>query len=183
MTADTITLVQSRYLILSKTIHADGRVIPYGNAKMFDLHEVPVNGLDALRELLADLLPRQWFAATFGGIADPTRTQAVRRLAHADPETGDQPTLRAVAHRWCALGLDGVARPESVAAHDLPACAALAVRTLPAAFHGARSIAQASASHGIKPGCRLRLWFWFDRTVTGKESAYGCYFPGRHRGH
>lgn len=118
MTADTVTVLQSRYLILAKTVHADGRIVPYGNARSFNLHEIPVSGLDALLELLMDLLPRQWCAVTFGGIIDPNRTQAVRRLAYPDPETGDQPTLRAVAHRWCALDLDGVARPESVPAYD-----------------------------------------------------------------
>lgn len=28
---------------------------------------------------------------------------------------------------------------------------------------------QATASHGIKPGCRLRLWYWLDRPTTGAE--------------
>jgi hypothetical protein len=37
------------------------------------------------------------------------------------------------------------------------------------AFHGTRCIVQASASHGIKPGCRLRLWYWLDRFTTGAE--------------
>jgi hypothetical protein len=38
------------------------------------------------------------------------------------------------------------------------------------AFHGARCIAQATASHGIKPGCRVRLWYWLDRPTTGGEA-------------
>ena len=32
---------------------------------------------------------------------------------------------------------------------------------------------QATASHGLKPGVRLRLWYWLDRPVCGNELKYG----------
>jgi hypothetical protein len=93
----------------------------------------------------------------------------VRRLAFADKETGDQPTLREAAHRWLALDVDSVGRPDGAPANDLLGCAAEVVQRLPGAFHAARCIVQASASHGIKPGCRLRLWYWLDRPTTNAE--------------
>ena len=40
---------------------------------------------------------------------------------------------------------------------------------LPPTFTGAACIVQATASHGIKPGARLRLWFWCDRSLSGAE--------------
>lgn len=166
---DSITIIRSPYLLLAKRIHADSRTEPYGSAKTIDLFERPVPDLDALRALIAKLIPRPDCAVVFGGVADPERVRHVRRLSKADLKTGDLPTLRVVPHRWCALDMDGVERPLDVPAHDLAACAGHAVQRLPIAFHGARCIVQASASHGIKPGCRLRLWFWLDRPVTGAE--------------
>jgi hypothetical protein len=98
----------------------------------------------------------------------------VRRLAYPDTITGDQPTLRPVARRWAALDVDGMDRPAYVPADDLFACGMHAVLRLPGAFRGARCLVQASAGHGLKPGCRLRMWFWLDRFVTGPELEQWC---------
>jgi hypothetical protein len=65
--------------------------------------------------------------------------------------------------------MEGIKRPECVSPADLVRCADEAITYLPAAFRGARSIAQATASHGIKPGCRMRLWYWLTRPTTGVE--------------
>ena len=52
---------------------------------------------------------------------------------------------------------------------DMAGCGAHARACLPSAFHAARCIVVASGSHGIKPGLRLRLWFWMLRPLTGPE--------------
>jgi hypothetical protein len=169
---DTLTVIRSRHLRLAKTIHAYGRIDDYDRAKTLDLFEIPCSGLDAIGALLTRLLPQPSCAVVFGGIADPARTRGVRRLAYPDPETGELATLRPIPHRWCALDVDGIERPETVPAHDLAACAAEAIWRLPLAFHGARCIVQASAGHGIKPGCRLRLWFWLSRPTIGEELGF-----------
>jgi hypothetical protein len=104
-----------------------------------------------------------------GAIIDPARTRSVRRLCHPDPETGDAPTLREAAHSWIALDLDSVPLPDDVDRLDLPACAQAVVWRLPEPFHGAACIVQATASHGIKPGARLRLWFWCARALDSAE--------------
>lgn len=44
-----------------------------------------------------------------------------------------------------------------------------AVSTLPTEFHPASCWWQMTSSAGIKPGIRLRLWFWLDRPVTDQE--------------
>jgi hypothetical protein len=172
MTGDTLTVIRSRHLRLAKTIHAHGRIDDYDRAKTIDLYSMPVPDLDAIHALLRRLLGRPSCAVVFGGIADLTRTRAVRRLAYDDPKTGDPATLQPVAHRWCAIDMDSVDRPDDVPASDLALCASLAIERLPEPFHGARCIAQATATHGIKPGCRLRLWYSLGRPTTGDELGY-----------
>jgi hypothetical protein len=169
---DTLGVIRSRFLRLTKAIHADGRIQDYDQARTIDLHDVPVAGLDDIGALLLRLLPHPACAVVFGGIVDPARTRRVRRLAYPDPETADQATLGPVPHRWCALDMDGIARPVDVPATDLAACAALAIERLPPPFHSARCIVQASAGHGLKPGFRLRLWFWLDRSTSGAELGF-----------
>jgi hypothetical protein len=104
-----------------------------------------------------------------GGIADPCRTRKVRRLLHYDPETGDAPTLRDEPRQWLALDIDGLPRPEAVAPSDVAACAQIAIEALPTAFRSSCCIVQATASHGVKPGIRLRLWYWLARAVSTGE--------------
>jgi hypothetical protein len=166
---DAITIIRSRHLLLTKRIYANGRTEPDGNVRIIDLYQRPIADLDELAALIGKLIAAPHYAVVFGAIADPERTRHVRRLAYADKKTGDQATLCAVPHRWCAIDVDGVARPEHLPAYDLTACAAHAIQRLPSAFHGVRCIVQATASHGIKPGCRLRLWYWLSRPATGRE--------------
>ena len=168
--SDTITILRARRgKRLAKLIRADGTIEDYDAAARFDLFEMPVADLDAVHRFLLQLLHRPDCCIVRGVPIDPARTVNVRRLAHPDPETGDLATLRDASHCWVALDMDGVERPLGVPAADLRGCAAEAVQRLPVAFPGARCIVQASASHGIKPGRRLRLWYWLTRPTTGTE--------------
>jgi hypothetical protein len=150
-------------------IRADGTITDYDRPRTYDLLTQPIADLDALHQLLQWLLRRPDCCVVFGAIADPGRTRGVRRLAYPDPDTGAEPTLRAVPRQWCALDMDGIERPGDVPASDIAACAAIAVQRLPAAFRNVRCIVQATAGHGIKPGCRLRLWYSLDRATTGDK--------------
>jgi hypothetical protein len=168
VSADTITILRARRR-LAKLWKADGTSEGYEDAKHYDLHAEPVESLDALHGLLVELLPRPDCGVVRGAILDPARTQGVRRLVHADPETGDQPTLRDTAHHWLALDVDGVPLPAEVNPLDLAACARAVLPMLPEPVRDADLIVQATGSHGMKPGARLRLWGWFDRALTGAE--------------
>lgn len=95
--------------------------------------------------------------------------ERVRRLLHPDPETGDAPTLREVPRRWVAVDLDSVAMPAGTDPRDLAACARIVRHALPHGFRDAAAIVTATASHGIKPGARLRWWAWLSRPVTRAE--------------
>jgi hypothetical protein len=157
---------------LCKTIAADGAVRGYDSAKIFDLHERAVSSLADLYTLFADLAGQPDRCVVRGAIADPARVRGVRRLLHDGGETGDRATLVDVPRRWVALDLDGAPVPPNHDPADVFSCATAASRKLPQEFRGAAFIAQATASHGIKPGMHLRLWAWLSRPTTGAELAH-----------
>jgi hypothetical protein len=167
--SDTITVIRARARRLAKIVHRDGTIQGFDSARTFDLFSVPVADLEATAKLLDHLLHRPDCAVVRGNIIDPARTKQVRRLALPDPKTGECPTLQEAAHQWLALDLDNAERPASIPADDLAGCAAMAVSRLPAAFCGVSCIAQASGSHGLVPGIRLRLWYWLSRPASGPE--------------
>nr|WP_321984033.1 hypothetical protein [uncultured Lichenicoccus sp.] len=166
--ADSITILHAPGSRLAKTI-TPTHIFAYGGAKRFHMYSVDLPDMDRLHRLLVDLLEWSDCAIVRGAPVDPERVVRVRRLLHLDPVTGDAPTLIDVPRRWLALDMDGVGRPEHVSAADLEACGRLAIATLPPEFQGVQCIVAASASHGLKPGCRLRLWFLLSRPTSGAE--------------
>ena len=166
---DFLTILHTPHLRLAKLVRGDGSIIGYDNAKHFDMAEVAVADLDHLARILTKLLNRPACCIVRGAIADPARVSSVRRLVYACRETGEAPTLIDVNRRWISLDVDGVVRPDHIPAADLVACAQVAIALLPAEFRKARCIVQATSTHGLKPGSRLRLWFWADRPLSGAE--------------
>lgn len=166
---NAVTILHTPGRRLAKRISQSGVVSGYEGAKHFNLTERPLSGLDELAEALTWLLPRPAYAVVRGAIANPARVVGVRRLIHLCPHTGEQPTLREAPRRWLALDLDGLPLPVGMDVRDLAGCGAHARLRLPAAFHGTRCIVAASGSHGVKPGMRLRLWFWLHRPLSGPE--------------
>jgi hypothetical protein len=172
--SETITILRAHGRRLAKLIRADGSIEDYDSARTFDLFEVQVADLVSLQRLLERLERRQDCCVVRGAIADSARVKGVRRLLYTDPETGDEPTLHEVPRRWVALDFDHLLRPDWIAPADLLGCACVAIRTLPGEFQNAAFVVQATASHGLKPGIRLRLWCWLTRPVSGAELKYGC---------
>jgi hypothetical protein len=148
-----------------------GDAAPLTIPKTFNFEHAEVEDLAGLGRLLLRLQDNPFAAVIRGGVADPTRAEGVRRLTAPDPVTGEPATLVEVPRRWCALDLDNVPLPAGAAPRDLSACARHALALLPAAFRAARCIVQATSGHGIKPGARLRLWFWLSRPTLGAELA------------
>lgn len=166
--AVTIVEAQGR-AILAKRWNADGTATPYDNARIVTLHPRPVLSLPDLALLLRELLTAPRCCILRGEPVAGERMERVRRLLHPDPETGDAPTLREVPRRWVAVDLDSVPLPAGTDPRDLAACARAVRRYLPHAFRDAAGIVQATASHGIKEGARLRWWAWLSRPATGAE--------------
>jgi hypothetical protein len=83
----------------------------------------------------------------------PAPLWRVGDLGELDPQSGDD--------------LD----PEPIdPARDWSLICHAAVATLPAEFYGISCWWQMTSSAGIKPGIRLRLWFWLDRPVSDTEA-------------
>ncbi|MBP0445018.1 hypothetical protein J8J14_09520 [Roseomonas sp. SSH11] len=169
MTADTLTILHAHRKRLAKRIRPDGEVDGYDSAFRHDMEERPVAALSDVAGVLTDLQHRTDCAIVRGAIADPSRTRGVRRLVHPDPKTGDQPTLREKLRWYLPLDFDGLPLPEGTDPRDLPACAAAAIGMLPPVFRGAQHIVAATGSHLLKPGARLRLWFWLSRPLGHRE--------------
>ncbi|MFT8247253.1 hypothetical protein [Roseomonas sp. BN140053] len=164
---DGLTRITTRGPRLCKTIHADGTTEGYGLAKHVDLVPVLAPDRATLLLLLSELRGRERQGLLRGAIAQPWHRHNVRRLMHRDPETGDEPTILDVPRSWVALDCDGIPAPAGTDPRDLAECGTIARGMLPAAFHAAACVVQATASHGIKPGLRLRLWFHLERPLIG----------------
>ena len=174
--SDTLTILRARSskpngppVRLAKTIHADGSVQSYDGAYKFDIACVPVKGLFDLHDKLKWLVRQYNKCVVRGTLIEGTKASNVRRLFYRCAESGDAPTLRDMPHRWVALDVDGLARPEDIPVDDIERCADYAMGKLPRIFGQTACIAQASAQHGIKPDIRLRLWYWCDRPMGGDE--------------
>jgi hypothetical protein len=165
---DSVTVVSSPALWLAKRIWPD-RIEQYSRARNLNVTTIPAADLDDIRTMLGHLIGDPRTAVMRGELIDASRTRGIRRLLYPDRKTGERPTFREQPRRWLALDIEGIYRPETIPAADLAGCAALAIDTLPAVFSGVRCIVQASASHGIKPDIRLRLWFWLSRPTSGDE--------------
>jgi hypothetical protein len=162
---DSLTILRAHRRRLAKTIRPNGDIEGYDQVRTVDLIEVPIGGLDDLLRRLRQLERRPDCAVVRGAIADPARTKGVRRLLYQDGD--DAPSLREAPRRWVALDFDDLPRPDWMDPQDLLGCAVVAIDTLPSEFSGARAIVQATSSHGLKPGIRLRAWFWLGRAVDG----------------
>lgn len=166
---DSMTILRARApRVLAKRVLADGGMVGFDRAKHFAMTTRPVTGLSDLAPLLRVLLRMPDSCVVRGGLADPAPTGWVRRLVYPDQQTGDPATLKVEPRHWLALDFDApIPLPAGFDRTDLVGCSALALAALrlPTAFDGAACIVQATAGHGLKPGARLRLWYWLNRPL------------------
>ena len=168
---DTITILRGMPgRRLAKLVHADGTVEDYDAGYLFDLFPQRVAGIEDLDSLVQRLLPRPDCCAVWGVPVDLERMRKVRRLVYADKKTGDGPTLRDASHSWVAIDFDGVAPIGATVAGDIAACGRTAIATLPAEFRTSTCLVQATAGFGLKPGIRVRLWYWLSRPISSAEA-------------
>lgn len=168
-TSETLTVLRARGRRLTKLHRSDGVTLAYDQVRLVDAAAVPAPDLNALYRLLLRLLPRSECCIVRGALINGSPARSIRRLLHPCPRTGDVPTLRDAPRTWVALDMECIILPPTISAADLAGCARIAVATLPAAFQGAAAIVQASASHGLRPDLRLRLWYELDRPTWGHE--------------
>src|SRR5262249_34260960 len=78
---------------------------------------------------------------------------------------GDDATLVLQDMNWFALDIDGFGESSGNLAIDMQEVLA----ALPRAFLRVQCFAVASASYGIKPGIRMRLFFWSDKPCSNLD--------------
>jgi hypothetical protein len=76
-------------------------------------------------------------------------------------------TLIAMPRRWLGLDLDSVPNPPGICSVSEPeGIIAHVISLLPPAFSEVICFWQFTAGHGLKPGIRLRLWYWLTRPAS-----------------
>jgi hypothetical protein len=120
------------------------------------------------------LSARRWLALDFDDLPTPSwneRDLAARRLAIERDRAEHGPPLPKSEDDGEDIDLAGDGDPAPIdPVADWALACRVAISTLPPGFHSASAWWQMTSSAGIKPGIRLRLWFWLDRPVTDDEA-------------
>jgi len=152
----------------------DGRLglEDYNDGYLFQFAAVPVASLADLPTILTGL--DRHSCVVFGGMIPGTDASRARRLKQAQKD-GTPATIEDVAHHLLPLDLEDFPAVDAEGGFDPTKeperAVALAMSKLPAEFEGCDCVWQLTSGAGIKPGVRLRLWFWLEKKRTGAELA------------
>ena len=117
---------------------------------------------------------RRWFGIDFDSLPTPiwNTEQPARRRAAIERDRRDHgPSLPKGEDDGEDVDLDGDEDPAPIdPARDWTIAIRAALTTLPNEFHDASAYWQMTSGAGIKPGIRLRLWYWCDRPVSDDEA-------------
>jgi hypothetical protein len=152
----------------TKTITPDG-IRGYAAGAWFAASEAQVSGISDLAALLSQIEPTPTKLIIRAALIDGRDPRRVRRLLHPNKKTGEAPYFTPRDRRWVGLDFDRVDLPEGVAPTDIDAVAAAAISLLPEPFRGVSCWAQLTSGAGIKPGGRVRLFYWLSRAAPGQE--------------
>jgi hypothetical protein len=173
-----LQVVQPASAILTKTLRktASGEWIisgEYGNATRVRAEERPVSCLADLAAVLREVASDPKRCVIRGGLRDgfveaALQPEGVRRRLYSRP--GEPAAFEERARRWVACDLDSFDLPGFVdPVLDVDHVIDAALEQLPPAFADASFYWQLTSGHGIKPGGRVRLWFWLSRPTTNRE--------------
>lgn len=164
MPTDHVTFLGGSNVTGAKRFTPEGTT-PYAcGAGPFAVLRVPVTSLADAAQYLGQC-PGGAFVVRGRAIGDPSSIPW--RTYRSKP---DRPaTIEAEAHYLLPIDIDrdGDGRD----GRDLESNASAYRVLLPEPFRAAECFAQATSSAGIKPGTRMRLWFWCDRPVSDAEAA------------
>ncbi len=161
MTQDTITLLGSNETLGAKTHTPQGSIAYNAPIGPYIVRRIEISDLAAAAAIL-DACPHNAFLVRGSTSLDTIPYR--RHKAHgAEPAT-----LHATAHRLLPIDIDD--EHSGLDGRDVEACARAHRALLPPAFHAAACFAQATSSAGVKPGSRIRLWFWCDREVSDRDA-------------
>jgi hypothetical protein len=171
-TADRVTVLRAKAgkLLTKRWTRFGGKLqeTAYDKAWRFTATEHRVSNVRTLGELIQKISADPHSAVVRGAIADgANRSDLLRR---ARPRGSVPATLLPKRRYWLALdiekidcppNIDLVCEPDRTAEH--------AISLLPPAFHEVTCFWQFTGGHGVKPGIRLRLWYWANRLTSDEE--------------
>lgn len=167
MTVDTLTELRALHgHLLVKRIRPGIQpgtldVQAYDKAGEFSVVEHSVTCLVELYAVLQTLQAARHSCIVMDRLRDRSTARRTRRKKEFFED---------VPHRYLPIDLDGIELPPDLDWRVEPEAAVLyAISTLLPPFQGVACVWQFTASHGIKPGLRLRLWFWLDRPTRRDE--------------
>jgi len=169
----TVAQAASPKLFLTKHNYANGNQRPYDNVKYFNFFEVPIWNLYDLYLLSKRMLAKPRCCYIRARVKDETKTRNVVRRYK-----GDDATLILQNLNWFALDVDTFSNPISKSMLDdieegeireLQAYSSEIMLRLPYCFRMAQCFFIASASFGIKPGIRMRMFFWADQPCSNYD--------------
>ncbi len=174
---DSFTILTTKGPLATKRVVAvpggPPKIEGYGKAQRFSFDELPLSGFDDMADALKALQPRSRSFIVRGKPADGiNRKDAPRRLHARKLKNGtiEPATLVAQPRFWlpldldsvpCPAGIDPIWEPDAVVEH--------VIELLPEEFHGVSVFWAFTSGHGIKPGIRLRLFYWLDRPLADWE--------------
>jgi hypothetical protein len=170
--ADTVTLLRAKGgKFLTKRWARFGSELQETScdrAWRFSAAEHPVSDIHEVGALIQQISTDPRAAVVRGGIVEgANRSDMLRR---ARPREGTPATLETKSRWWLALDLDRISCPSSIDPLLEPdTTVEHAISHLPPAFHDVTSFWQFTGGHGIKPGIRLRLWYWLNRPISDEE--------------
>ena len=166
---ETITILTTKGPLATKVISwsqilQKPQTTPYGLARRFSCEEIGVNGIDDLSALMTRLQTETCSFVVRGAIAPGADRRNMLRRLHDKP--GAPATIVPTARHWVAFDIDSLWCPDYIdPVHDIDAVIEFTVSKLPPEFEGVTFHWTLTSSAGVKPGIRLRLWFWFDRPL------------------
>jgi hypothetical protein len=171
--ADTVTIlrVKGQSLLTKRWTRLGDKTEErtYDKAWRFSAIEYPVNNIRELGELIRKISADPQSAVVRGGIAEGTNRYDMLRRAR--PRRDAPATLVAKPRWWLGLDLDekNLCPPSIHPLFEPDATVEYAISQLPPQFHHTTCFWQFTAGHGMKPGIRLRLWYWLNRLVSDNE--------------
>jgi hypothetical protein len=174
---DTITILTTKGPLATKRItavsHGPPKIAGYGQAKLFSFAEIPVSSFDEMAAAIEGLQHKPCSFLVRGKPADGIDREYARRRLHArkKPNGAVEPaTLLAQPRFWLALDFDSIQCPDHIdLIWDVDAVIEHVTELLPEEFHGVSTFWAFTSGHGIKPGIRLRLFYWLDRALSDEE--------------
>ena len=132
----------------------------YDNVTFYNFFEVHIDSLDELYMLCVKMLDKPRCCFVRARVKDEEKRFRVRRNYK-----GEDATLILQNFNWFALDIDW----DFESSGDLVTDANSVLLALPSCFTKVECFVVASASYGIKPGIRMRMFFWSRAAVSNLD--------------